>query len=293
METDRKFNTLTLDTIAQHSDPFAIKNFILSENVRTPLFFSFDEPFVIDGIVFGLCIKGYGKLKINFKEYEIVPNCVLVLLPGQIIKLLEKSEDFLIEILFVSVDFIVNFPLPHDFDIIMKVGEWPCMKVSDDSMEDLVEYHAMIVKQYNQHEQPFREEIVKGLLFAMLMELIGIYKILQKEDHRLVMTWQDELVNRFLKLLVGNFKKERTVAFYADKLCLSSKYLSTTVKKVTGQSILSWIHEAILIEAKLLLRTTSMTVLQISDELNFPNPSFFGRFFKDHTGMTPLEYRSQ
>ena len=97
----------------------------------------------------------------------------------------------------------------------------------------------------------------------------------------------NDLSDRFFRLLTIHYKKHRSVQFYADKLNLTPKYLSTAIKKVTGRPILEWIHEAVLIDAKMLLRTTHLTVQQISDQLNFSSPSAFVQFFKKHTGKTP------
>lgn len=288
-----KFKKITFAQIEGMSKPFFIKNFILSGNMNFPSNLLFQEPFIVEGVVFALCTCGEGKIKVNFKLYDISPGCVIVLLPSQIAHIVEASQELVLDVLFVSIDFIIDFPLPRDFDILLNVGQFPCLHVSEESMNDLVEYHAMILRQYNQNEQPFRVEIVKGLLYAMLMELIGIYKMSCGDESQERSPWKEELVNRFFKLLIRHYRTERSVAFYADKLCLTTKYLSTTVKQVTGETVLSWIHVAIMIEAKALLRTTAMTVLQISDHLNFPNPSFFGKFFREHTGMTPTEFREE
>jgi len=91
--------------------------------------------------------------------------------------------------------------------------------------------------------------------------------------------------------LKDNYKTERSPRFYADKLFITTKYLSSILKKVTGRSINSWLEEAIILGAKLLLKSTDLTVLQVSEELSFPNPSYFGRYFKKATGMTPKDYR--
>lgn len=292
MNSFSSYKKITMEQIAEYADPYAIKNFILSANINSPVSFSLREPFIVDGILFSLCLKGSGKIKINYTEYEMEPSMVLVLLPNQIANIIEKSDDLLMETLYVSWDFILEFPFPKDIQLLINVGEWPCMKVSQESMQDLIEYYAMIVKQYNQVEQPYRIEIVKGLLYTLIMELFGIY-IYKNGPERKITSRQEELASNFFRMLLTNFRKERSVAFYADKLCVTSKHLSTTVKKVTGKSILDWIHEAILIDAKMLLRTSSMTVLQISETLNFPSPSFFGKFFKEHTGITPLEFREE
>jgi AraC-like DNA-binding protein len=102
---------------------------------------------------------------------------------------------------------------------------------------------------------------------------------------------KEAITDDFFRLLFESFQKERQVTFFADKLCLTPKYLSMTIKEVTGHPASSWINEMVILETKRLLKATELTALQVSEELNFPNPSFFGRFFKQHTGMTPLQFR--
>jgi len=123
------------------------------------------------------------------------------------------------------------------------------------------------------------------------MELHAIYKINNENEVYNISSRQEEIVNKFFKLLVKNYNTERSVAFYADKLCITPKYLSTTIKQATGRSVLSWIHEIFIINSKALLKSTNKTVSEISEELNMSNDSFFCRTFKKHTGMSPLEYR--
>ena len=82
-------------------------------------------------------------------------------------------------------------------------------------------------------------------------------------------------------------------SFYADKLCLTPHYLSSVIRETSGQTVMQWINQAVILEAKVLLKHSNLLVFQISDELNFPNPSFFSKFFKRMTGMTPAEYQKQ
>ena len=96
-----------------------------------------------------------------------------------------------------------------------------------------------------------------------------------------------DLSDKFFHLLAVYYKENRTVKFYADKLNITSKYLTTAIKKATGRPVLEWLHEAVLIEAKMLLKTTDLTVQEISDRLYFSSPSAFVQFFKKHTGTTP------
>ena len=94
-----------------------------------------------------------------------------------------------------------------------------------------------------------------------------------------------------LTLVNTHSKKERNVNFYADKLCLTPRYLNTVIRQASQQTVMDWINQSIILEAKVLLKHSNLLVYQVSDELNFPNPSFFSKFFKRMTGMTPHEYQ--
>lgn len=104
-------------------------------------------------------------------------------------------------------------------------------------------------------------------------------------------THREGIVAKFLKCVSDNFKTERRVEFYADKMCISSKHLSAVVKEVTGKTASEWIDIYVILEAKVLLHTTSLSIQQISGRLNFANQSFFGKYFKRLTGKTPTEFR--
>lgn len=96
----------------------------------------------------------------------------------------------------------------------------------------------------------------------------------------------------FVRELKANFRAERSVGFYADRICVTPKYLSSVVRQVSGRGPMQWINECVIVEAKNLLRFSDMTIQEISRELNFPTQSYFGRFFKKHTGMSPKEYKT-
>ena len=102
---------------------------------------------------------------------------------------------------------------------------------------------------------------------------------------------EDKIAREFVYLILTYFKTEKQLSFYANKLCLTSNYLSSIVKKVTGHSFEQWKQIVITIESKNLLKTTDMSIVEIADHLNFPNASFFGTFFKKQTGVTPKAYR--
>ncbi|MDR2038307.1 MAG: AraC family transcriptional regulator [Bacteroidales bacterium] len=288
---ENNLNELLMDQLKEQLDPHAIRNFILSDTSKVPDGYTLDYPFIFDGIILGICVKGSTRLKINFKEYELREGSIITILPKQIIKPIEKSEDCLIQLLFLSFDFITDLSLSKDYDILLKMGKHPYQPISKEEMYNLLEFHTLIVKYYHKKENIFREDIIKSLLQALIM-IIGSKYLKTNSEKIKKSSRKEELTERFFKLLMQHYKEERSVSFYADKLCLTSKYLSSTIKKITGHSILEWISEAVIIEAKTMLKTTDLTILQLSEELNFPNPSFFIRFFKQYTGTTPLKYRN-
>lgn len=284
---------IAVDEISELIDPSAIKNFIVS-NPDTPMC-SFDlsskHPFIIDGVLFAICIGGTGRLKINFKEYELKRHSTITILPHFVTELLERSDDFVVEFLIFSTDFITQIPKPSNFDISKNIIQNPCIEVSNEQAQILLDFHSFIVKQYQRVDHPFRTELAKRLLGSLLTEVGGIYSKLGSSSNNIASNHQEEIMYDFFKLLLEHHRTERSLSFYANKMCITPKYLSTVIKRTSGRTAFSWINDAIISSSKYMLKTSSMTILQISEELTFPNPSFFGRFFKKYTGMTPLQYR--
>jgi len=282
---------LTFSDIPE-SSPYMIKNFIVSNHNHERLKnISFDYPFSFDGIVFVICLKGYGKVKINFKEYVIEENTILTVLPGRIVEGIEQSSDFMVELLAFSFDFISDIMIPKDFDLPMRIGGKPALKIFPEDVHNLLRYHSFIINTFNNKRHPLFEHAIRGQLFSLLMEIAALYMEQDTEVREKPSSRSEEIVEQFLLLLKDHYKTERSSSFYADKLFITIKYLSGTLKKVTGHSINSWLEGATILGAKVLLKSTNYTVLQISEELSFPNPSYFGRFFKKVTGMTPKAYR--
>jgi AraC-like DNA-binding protein len=289
----KKLEQLTFSDIPDTISPYMIKNFIISNRDKGFEKLSFESPFSFDGIVFIICLKGSGKVKISFKEHIIEKDSIITILPKQMVERIEHSEDFLVELLAFSPDFLSDLPIPKDFDIPRKVAENPVLKISPEDVQNLLRYHTFIIETFNNGKHKLLDKIIKGLLYSLLLEIATLYSGHNPPEKEKPSSRSEEIVEQFIMLLRENYKEGRTASYYADKMFITPKYLSSTLKKVTGRSINSWIENAITIGAKILLKSTNLTVLQISEELNFPNPSYFGRFFKKNTGMTPREYREK
>ena len=176
-------------------------------------------------------------------------------------------------------------PSPIDTSIFSYSRYIPVMQISDSKFDDFQSYFRFLYKESNEHSI-YQEGIIRSILYALILEISGEYeKQYNLKSGAQIMSC--DLSDKFFHLLAVYYKENRTVQFYADKLNITSKYLTTAIKKTTGRPVLEWLHEAVLIEAKMLLKTTDLTVQEISDRLNFSSPSAFVQFFKKHTGTTP------
>lgn len=140
------------------------------------------------------------------------------------------------------------------------------------------------------HDRPFPRASVQSLISLYFHQLDFVRKrsqLTERQQH----TRQEDIFNRFLELVNKYAVRERSIAFYADRLFLTPRYLSTLVRQCSGRTVMDWVNEAVMQEAKLMLRHTDKLVYQIADELNFPNASFFSKYFRRMAGMTPNDYR--
>lgn len=290
---NKRYRRITLEDNLAEKSPARIKNFIISERTvdTQNRILNLHHPYLIEGVTLALCTKGHGRMRINFQEYEFCENTLISIIPGYMVEMLYESEDLTFEFFFFTFDFIVDFNLIMNIDLSEKIEQMPCLKLNKKETQNLLEYHAFIVKQYKKTENTYRDKIVKSLLYGVICEIIQLY-----EDSYLFQTVrkktrQEELTSQFFELLFKHYKQERKISFYADQMFITSKYLSKIIKESTGKPINQWIDEMVIMAVKALLKTSDMTNLQISEELNFANASFYSSFFRKRTGMTPIQYR--
>lgn len=258
--------------------------FLISLDILSTNRSSSERLLIRNGIVFMICKSNEGSVVIDSKEYQLSKNCLIVLPENHIVTihtgLLNQSN-----IIAVSLDYILSMPSPIDTAIFGYSRYRSVIRVSDDKFSDLQSYYQFIYKE-SKEQSKYQTEIIQSIFYALILEIVGEYERLFESTGQTHIR-SDSLSDNFFRLLALHYREQHSVKYYAEQMHLTPKYLSTAVKRVTGRPILDWIHEAILIEAKMLLRTTDMTVQQIADSLNFSSSSAFVQFFKKHTGKTP------
>lgn len=249
-----------------------------------------NTPFKIDVTVAVIGIKGESKGTNNLRSYVTKANTLMIILPGQILTRESTSEDFEARYIVMSNKFLASLGMHEDFPAFTSVANNPFFILTDSEHRSVLAYYEMLRAAVANQDNKYRLETSKHLTLAFFYGASNMFGSRQVQDDSMK-SRHDRLVEEFLSKVRDCYKQERGMQYYADLLCLTPKYLSALVKKSTGISGNEWIDRYVALEAKALLKSTTMTVQQISDELSFPSQSFFGKYFKRVVGISPSEYR--
>lgn len=246
---------------------------------------------IFDHLIIGICLEGEKSMLINFKEYKIKSPAIVFLLPNHIFKTTYESDDFRSEMIFLSREFLRGMPSINHLDMVMNMEQRPCIELTDQSLDILLEFHTLLIKHHYINEGGYRTLMVRSIAFCLFLEFGNIYLNQSPANDISTKTREMEIAEQFFKILTECNPTERRVSYYAERMCLTSKYLSSVIKKATALPIQKWINRLVIQDAMYLLKTTNLTIFQISEQLKFQSSSFFVQFFKQNTGITPLKYR--
>ncbi|WP_372755044.1 helix-turn-helix domain-containing protein [Mariniflexile sp.] len=255
----------------------------------------FSHPFRGGNYSFLLVIQGELKVQLNLINYTIGENEMIAIKPQTVIQALDMSKHLEVVCISFTVDFILkNAFKKSEFDALdfFTANSIPKLKLSNDDKDTTLTLAKLLAKTNaaDAADIPFRDELTYHT-FDLLMYHFGSLFTIAYPNLEAELTRQEELTLRFLKILNDNFKNEHSVQFYADILCLTSGHLSKVLKEVSGKTAGQLIDDAIIMEAKILLNNPSLSISQIAYELKFSNQSFFGKYFKKNTGISPSQYR--
>lgn len=256
--------------------------------LRNPPVNMLESPFKVDMVAVIVLTGGTGRGRINLVSIEAVAPCMIIMSADQIIQADYVSEDFNCYVVVMSPSFVDSLNINERMDTFRTVSDNPVIPLTGDRLPPILTYIEMMCAVTRLADNPYRMEVAQNLTRAFFYGG-GFY--FHKLDENVSRNSTDRVANEFMKLLDANFKRHRKIEFYAERMDLTPKYMSSLMRKLTGRSAGEWIDRRVIMEAKALLRSTNMTVQQIADELNFPEQSAFGKYFKRHTGLSPKEYR--
>ena len=239
------------------------------------------------------CVGGYIKFNLGLKNMMLSKNQLCVILPDQIIQTTEVSPDFKAGSMVLRRNFFDSRNhFMETLDLHKNLREHSYLNLSDNEMQEYLQIFNIIKEKIANQDNPYHLQIIQNYVQITFYNIYNYLTVNQKStSENTVVNNNMAIYERFIKSVEEHYRKEHSVKFYADLICLTPKYLSSIVYEISGKHASDWIHEYILLEAKALLKSTNMSLKNISDVLCFCTPSHFGRFFKRYTGYTPSEYQ--
>ncbi len=262
--------------------------FVMSLVKMEPVLFKVGQPYRIKEGRIVLVERGWVCLSLNLIEYTFEENTLSLISSNSIIQLQEISPDCDAKMIAIDLDFIKFSEKEDPFTHFLQGQRNVRMTLTKEQRKQMDAFFSLMWKVLQ--EPVFRKEVVQHLVTAFIYNI----QYIAEENPQIAnnrLSRQEDIFQRFISLVNTYNKTERNVNFYAEKLYLTPRYLNTVIRQVSQQTVMEWINQAVTQEAKVLLKHSNLLVYQIADELNFPNPSFFCKFFKRMTGMTPQEYQ--
>lgn len=294
MGKEEHYRQLTIEELGQHVEiDYVDGNIAYSDNINcdSPK----PSPFKIDAIRMALCLEGTLQVDVNAKTLTLQPYDILCCGPNVMIHNCVPSADFKCTILALSTRIIRQIINPGNNmrDKIFFINQNPLLHIGEEGARIFKQYYELLSARTKAPEMTYRKEIVSSIACAIIYELLAkLDKYCLPSDDTLVRQG-DILFKRFIKLLAEMPIKERSVSFYADKLFVSPKYLSTVCKQICGKTAFELINQLVMEDITHLMKYSEKSIKEISDYLEFPNSSFFGKYVKTHTGFSPMEYRRE
>lgn len=257
----------------------------------------FRFPSRLNALIIGVGTEGETSLTSNLQEFRLKKDSLFIFSPKHILQV-QSNNRFKAHLIVIAPDFLkrINIDTKRMMPLFLQFGSLPCMELTHAESQSLRSFISMVEQELKGSETDFSSEIIGGLIAATIYKVGDIlthYLTEHPEVDSPIHNRAEEYFRQFTELLGEHYKHERSVGFYARQLCITPKYLTTLIKRISGKSVSEWIDDYVILEAKTLLKYSNMSVQEIAYYLNFPNQSFFGSYFKRNAGMSPSQYKAK
>ena len=257
----------------------------------------FRFPSRLNALIIGVGTEGETSLTSNLQEFRLKKDSLFIFSPKHILQV-QSNNHFKAHLIVIAPDFLkrINIDTKRMMPLFLQFGSLPCMELTHAESQSLRSFISMVEQELKGSETDFSSEIIGGLIAATIYKVGDIlthYLTEHPEVDSPIHNRAEEYFRQFTELLGEHYKHERSVGFYARQLCITPKYLTTLIKRISGKSVSEWIDNYVILEAKTLLKYSNMSVQEIAYYLNFPNQSFFGSYFKRNAGMSPSQYKAK
>ena len=252
-------------------------------------------PVRMNFIVMGLCKRGGANYSVDTRQHKVKAGDLMFISEGHILDAYEPSPNYECLYIMVSTEFYHSFVMnvKNVSSLLLFSMNNPVVPLKPREIQVYTNYYQTIRRKMADIRHHFRTNLVKALLLAMFYDMSNVIWRVGRNESSKTRKRADTLFTQFIGLLEENYLKERRVSWYAEQMGITPKYLSEMVKEVSKRTPNEWIDSYVLLEIRVMLKNTTKSIKEIATDINFPNQSFFGKFFKEHMGMSPTEYRKQ
>ncbi len=276
-------------------DDFCMFNVKSVEQLR-----ALEYPCRFEGLMMIYCGKGQVTLTVNLNEYGLDEGHLTIVSPEKIVKATCACDTETDEVSLIIVAMSQKFASEIHVDFKRLMNEALALKrangiVLSEEHRGLLEDYFKLLARVVTADNRFKDNTLTSLVSSMISFVAGVWseRMERLDEMESQSSSRSRMVfEQFIRLVGEYHTRYRNVGFYADKLCLTPKYLSKLIKASSGRSAPEWIDAFVILEAKNLLKYSDISIKEIVYRLNFPNQSVFYKFFKCRTGMTPSEYRN-
>jgi len=245
-------------------------------------------------ILMAMCKKGKAQYSIDTRQQVVKPGDLMFVSERHVIDNYEASPDFECLCIMLTTEYYHGFvqDVKNVSSLLLFSMNNPVVPLTSKEIQVFTNYFETIREKMADTNHHYRSPLVKALLLAMFYDMSNVIYRVERQGNR-KHTRAEAIFAHFIRLLEENFRTQHRVSWYAEQLCITPKYLSEIVKKISLRTPNEWIDSYVILEARVLLKNTTKSIKEITDELNFPNQSFLGKYFKEHVGVSPSEYRKR
>ena len=243
--------------------------------------------------IIALCMGGEIEASVNLNHFNVRKNDIITLMPGSIFQINDLKGELKIFFMGFSAKYVdQNDKAKTLLDTIYSIMGKPKITLSDEGAGMVERYFRFLIEIYEKFDERIHQELADNIFADVHKGISLIYKKKTVTDD-VASSRAEKLSKGFTQLVMQHYNDNRNVAWYAEKLGITHAHLCSIVKQATGKTCADIISSMVIMDAKSQLKSTHQSVQAISDSLNFANMSFFGKYFKRHVGMSPLEYRNK
>lgn len=249
------------------------------------------RPFVSHGGAVVLCTKGNATVTVDAKRYELHPDMQLIMLPDSTLRIDRAGDGFRVLFCYFSRRILDDVTLHIDPAFLMHLSTSPVYRHSPTSVGFVAGTLSLLSAVYADEQNAFRTAMATNLLRNIFLNACDKRKRKYGKTGMAEYGRKEDLFGRFIDLIIGNSARHRDVEFYADRLCISKRYLAAITRRITGDTPKETIDKHVVQEIKMTLAFSDLSLGQLAERFGFPDQSYMGRYFKRYTGFSLSEYR--